>query len=323
MAALKIPVIDLAACTPGDAAAQRDVAHAFGEAFETVGFATVIHHGVAAEHVAQMYETAQAFFALPYADKLRHMAGEQAKGRGYLPIGIESVAATLTGQTPPDLCEALVFSSLQREARGAGKPNIWPAQPPLLARHVRTYFDDMLRLCHVLMRLSAQALALPIDYFAPYYSEPSLSLRFVCYPEQHSAPAQGQMRYGAHHDYGGLTILRQDAAPGGLQICDRDGVWHDVPPQPDGFVINVGDLISRWTGGRWRSTLHRVINPPTVLAGTRRLSMVAFTGPNDEAEVACLPTCLPADGRAPEAPVVAGDYIRGKLAASMDLDRAA
>ncbi|MFT4173146.1 MAG: 2OG-Fe(II) oxygenase family protein [Rhodocyclaceae bacterium] len=140
-----------------------------------------------------------------------------------------------------------------------------------------------------------------------------LSLRFVCYPAQRDAPAAGQMRYGAHHDYGGLTILRQDAPPGGLQIADRDGSWHDVPPQPDSFVINVGDLMSRWTGGRWRSTLHRVVNPPAAQADLRRLSMVAFTGPNDDAVVSCLPGFRPVDGQL-LAPVVAGDYILGTLA---------
>jgi len=89
---------------------------------------------------------------------------------------------------------------------------------------------------------------------------------------------------------------------------------------PDSFVINVGDLMSRWTNGRWRSTLHRVINPPRELTGsTQRLSMVAFTGPNGATEVSCLPTCASAGNPPRFAPVNAQAYVQAKVAASHDL----
>lgn len=314
-----IPLIDLAPLHGGDVATRRACARAFGEAFETVGFATVVNHGVPGELIRAMYAEAEAFFALPFADKLACTPPERTKGRGYLPVGIERVAATLADETPPDLCEALVFASLRRERAGAGLPNIWPARPPGLADCVNRWFDAMLGLCGDLMRLSALALELPEDHFAESYREPSLTLRFASYPDQPEPPAAGQLRYGAHHDYGGLTILRQDDAPGGLQICDRAGTWRDVATPPDSFVINIGDLMARWTNDRWRSTLHRVVNPPRALSGsTRRLSMVAFTGPHEDAEVACLPSCCSADNPPRYAAVRAGAYIRQKLAASME-----
>jgi isopenicillin N synthase-like dioxygenase len=313
-------LIDIKPFIDGDEAGRRAVARAFGKAFETTGFATLVGHGVSDKLASATYAAAAAFFAEPAEKKNLCVAPEKTKGRGYLPIGVESVAATLSGETPPDLCEALVFRSLHRERTGEIAPNIWPANPPQLRGLVSDYYEAMFGLTKTLMRMSALALDLPENYFAPFYEEPGLVLRFVNYPDQPTPPREGQMRYGAHHDYGGLTILRQDEAPGGLQIADLDGTWHDATPVPGSFVINVGDLMSRWTNGRWRSTLHRVINPPRELTGsTQRLSMVAFTGPNENAEVICLPTCVDAEHPAAFAPVRAGDYVKAKLAASMDL----
>jgi isopenicillin N synthase-like dioxygenase len=270
------------------------------------------------------YEVAKTFFSLPLDEKSQSALKERVKHCGYLPVGIESVAATLGADMPPDLCEALVFKSLTREqSAGAGPPgegarNIWPRRPARLAIQVRAYFAAMAALAAELARVAALALDLPEDYFAPYYTDPSLTLRFVNYPDQPEAPPPGQLRYGAHHDYSGLTILRQDAAPGGLEICDRDGAWHEVPCIPGSFVINVGELMSRWTNERWRSTLHRVVNPSRALTGsTQRLSLVMFTGPDSDAEIACLPSCRDAAHPAKYPPVTAGAFIRAKLDSSM------
>lgn len=318
-----IPVVDLAPFFGQDGAARRAVAREFGRAFEEVGFVSIVNHGVPAELVDGTYAAAQSFFGLPMEGKTRYTPPEQTKGRGYLPLGIESVAATLTGETPPDLCEALVFASVARERAGEGMPNYWPADPPQLADRVNAYHDAMQQLGWDLMRLSALALDLPEDWFAPHYRTGALVLRFVCYPEQTETPKDGQLRYGAHHDYGGLTILRQDDAPGGLQVCDLQGRWHDVPYRPGSFVINVGDLMARWTNDRWRSTLHRVVNPPVAVVGTRRLSMVAFTGPDATTEVTCLPSCVSAETPARYAPVNAQAYVMEKLRASMELEKKA
>jgi isopenicillin N synthase-like dioxygenase len=318
---LAVPVIDVAAFLQGTTQDRERIGRELGHAFEHTGFVTVTGHGVPAPLVRNTYEHMRDFFAMPDEAKRRFVAPEQTKARGYLPLGIESVAATLSGRTPPDLCEALVFASLQRERSGAGPPNFWPQQPAGLAECVNAYFDAMLGLCRSLMRMSALALDLPENHFDACFEQPSLTLRFVNYPDQPQAPAAGQLRYGAHHDYGGLTLLRQDDAPGGLQICDASGVWHDVPPLSDSFVVNVGDLMSRWTNGRWRSTLHRVINPPRELTGsTRRLSMVAFTGPSGATQVECLPTCVSADRPARFTPVNAQAYVQAKIAASHRLD---
>jgi isopenicillin N synthase-like dioxygenase len=320
MGRLAVPVVDLAAFTFGRGVERAQAAGAFGRAMEESGFVTIVNHGVPSGLVRGTYDETMAFFDLPEAEKRRYTPPEQAKTRGYLPLRIESVAATLDGKTPPDLCEALVFASLQRERSGTGLPNYWPTEPAALAGNVNAWFDAMLGLARQLMQISALALDLPEDWFEPYYKQPSLTLRFVHYPDQPEPPEEGQLRYGAHHDYGGLTILRQDEAPGGLQIRDLSGHWHDVQPMPDSFVINVGDLMSRWTNGRWRSTLHRVMNPARELTGsTRRLSMVAFTGPNGSTEISALPTCVSAANPARYEPVNAQAYVMAKITASHDL----
>jgi len=315
---IDLTTVDIAPFIHGGAAARQRVARAFAAAFETAGFAVIVGHGVPQALAQDIYAAVKAFFAQPVADKLAYAPPEQTKGRGYLPMGIESVAKTLSGETPPDLCEALVFSKPHRP--DAVARNIWPEQPRQLSPLVKAWCGAIMELNGHLWRLAALALDLPEDYFLPWVADPSLVLRFVHYPDQPVPPAPGQLRYGAHHDYGGLTILRQDTAPGGLQICDRDGVWKEAGVVPDSFVINVGDLLARWTNDRWRSTLHRVSNPDRLLTGsTARLSMVAFTAPNEESEIACLPSCSGPANPARYSPVNAGAYVRGKLEASMEL----
>ena len=316
---MDLPIVDIAPFLHGNSEARRAVGRAFGDAFEGTGFAVVVGHGVPEPLARDVYGAMKRYFAQPRETKLCDTPPEKTKARGYLPMGIESVAKTLSGETPADLCEALVFSGPHREGAG-GRPNIWPAEPPELGGLVAAWQREILRLSGALTRLSALALDLPEDHFAPSFADPALVLRFVHYPDQPEPPAPGQLRYGAHHDYGGLTILRQDAAPGGLEVADREGGWHEAGVVPDSFVINVGDLMSRWTNGRWRSTLHRVTNPDRGLTGsTARLSMVAFTGPNEATEVACLPSCCDAEHPAQFEPVNAGAYIMAKLTASMNL----
>jgi isopenicillin N synthase-like dioxygenase len=319
----EIPCIDIGAFRAGDPDGR--VARAWGRAFEEVGFATIVGHGIPESVIERAYDSVLRFFDLPLAEKLRWDAGQRVKTRGYLPIGIESVARTRGDDRPADLCEALVFYGVNLDiaaglesTHSAITGNLYPSEPAGLADAIRTYFLAVYRLGGLLMRISARALDLPEGYFEPYFDRRRGTLRAVHYPDQPDEPVPGQLRYGAHSDYGGLTILRQDAAPGGLQVFAKSGEWIDVHPVPGSFVINVGDLMARWTNDRWCSTLHRVVNPPRDATGsTRRLSLVLFTGPNDDAVVSCLPTCTDERRPARYPPVRAADYIQEKLSTSM------
>ncbi|MCW5718142.1 MAG: isopenicillin N synthase family oxygenase [Bauldia sp.] len=318
----EIATIDIEPFRLGDAEARLAVAKSFGEAFEDIGFAVIVGHGIPGQLMDDTYAAAKAFFDMPLGAKLALQPPEKVKARGYLPMGIESVSATLTGETPPDLCEALVFAGIHRELRGDpnARPNYWPTDPPQLTGLIQSYARSVETLTRQLMEMSALALDLPEDYFDADFADPNMTFRFVNYPDQVEEPKPGQLRYGEHHDYGGLTILRQDSAPGGLQIWDPVVGWWDALSPHNSFVINVGDLMARWTNDRWSSTLHRVINPSRQLTGsTQRLSMVAFTGPNDNTEVVALPTCVDEAHPAKYEPVRAGPYIRSKIAASHEL----
>lgn len=313
-----LPIVDLSPFLGGDEIGKKAVAKEFAKAFEGTGFAIITEHGVPEALSDAVYAAMTAFFDQSIDIKQQYTPSEVAKGRGYLPMGVESVAKTLTGETPPDLCEALVFAGPHRAS--SVSHNIWPDAPQGLTKLVEDWTGEIIKLNESLVRLSALALDLPEDYFSAAYADPSLTLRFVNYPDQEMPPKPGQLRYGEHHDYGTLTILRQDSAPGGLEIRDEDGVWKEAPVIPNSFVINVGDLLARWTNNRWRSTLHRVSNPARDLTGsTKRLSMVAFTGPHEDWEVACLPSCKSEDNPAQFEPVKCGDYILAKIRASHEL----
>ena len=320
MAELTLPIVDVAKFLEGTAEGKAKVAREFADAFESVGFAVITGHGIPENLVEELYDATTSFFAESLDTKLTYSPPEASKSRGYLPMGMESVAKTLKGETPPDLCEALVFGAPHHEGEQGHTPNYYPETPTALAGLVSDYTTEVLKLNAALMRLSALALELDEDYFAPMYVDPSLTLRFVNYPDQSSEPLPGQLRYGEHHDYGAITILRQDAAPGGLEVQGLDGQWYEARVVPNSFVINVGDLLSRWTNDRWRSTLHRVSNPARTLTGsTRRLSMVAFTGPANDTVVNALPSCVSDTQPAKYDSVVAGDYIMAKIRASHEL----
>jgi isopenicillin N synthase-like dioxygenase len=316
-----IPTVSLATLERGDRAGIEQAALAFGAALEEIGFVTIVDHGVPRSDVDTLYDLAKTFFTFSLAQKLECTLPDKAKPFGYIPMGAESVAATLHGEEAPDLCEALVFRRPELDGSD-GRSNLWPRDFPALQPAVLAYFKSLASLARGLYRMAEVALGLPSGYLAPYFKEPSFTLRLVNYPEQKAPPKPGQLRYGAHHDYGGLTILHQDAAPGGLQVCDRSGAWRDIPHRPGTFIINVGDLLSRWTNDRWRSTLHRVVNPPRDAKGsTQRLSIVFFTGPDRTSQISVLPSCVSAANPAKYPPVVAGEYTRSKIAASHDLRR--
>ena len=137
------------------------------------------------------------------------------------------------------------------------------------------------------------ALKLPEDYFAGVIDRPVSALRALNYPHPTVPPQPGQLRAGAHTDYGSLTILLPEAKSGGLEIYTPEREWRPVPPVPGAFIINIGDLMALWTNDRWVSTLHRVVNPsPDAMGSTRRQSFAFFHQPNWDAEISCLESCL-------------------------------
>jgi isopenicillin N synthase-like dioxygenase len=325
MDAYPLPIIDLSASAHGIAADDGAAAEAIRRACEEIGFFLIKGHGVPDLLIENAYASAKAFFDLPLDEKTQ-IARTPEISRGYDRAGAQVLANTLGVSAPPDLQEAFSFgppdigdTPYYREGFAAihFAPNRWPGRPADFRANAEAYYRAMVVLSDRLMGLFALALRLPRDFFAAKIDRQISSMRFVNYPDQAAAPAPGQLRAGAHSDYGSLTILKIEDAPGGLQVRDRQGRWIDVGSVPGTLVVNIGDLMMQWTNDKWISTVHRVVNPPPDRAlGSRRLSMVFFHQPNYDAEIACVDACRSADQPPKYAPTTSGAHWRAKNAAS-------
>jgi isopenicillin N synthase-like dioxygenase len=157
----------------------------------------------------------------------------------------------------------------------------------------------MLRVAGTLVRSFALALGLDEHGLDRFFDDRSSSLRVIDYPA-----GAGGARAGAHRDYGCLTIIHSDA--GGLEVQTRSGEWLPVQAPVGGFVVNIGDLMQRWTGDRWVSTLHRVVGEEGV--SPRRQSLVFFHNPRNDAVIETLGNGTRYD------PVTAGEYVLARAA---------
>jgi isopenicillin N synthase-like dioxygenase len=296
-----VPVVDLAPFLAGSPEGKRAVAQAVGRACEDIGFLTIVGHGLGPDLIQHASEAARRFFDLPVEEKLKLKL--LPSGVGYSPVAGENLAASLGQAAPADLKESLNIGAQMEQ-------NLWPESPGELKPAFTEYFRAMAALAANLMRLFALALDLPEDYFADKIDRHASFLRVINYPPPTSEPLPGQLRAGAHSDYGSLTLLRSENAPGGLQVQTRGGEWIDVVAAPDSFVVNLGDLMMRWTNDRWVSTLHRVVNPPPgEWQRSRRQSLVFFHNPNPDTLITCLPGCCGPDHPAKYPPISAGEFL--------------
>ena len=307
----RVPLIDLTAARAADVAERRRAAAAIDAACREIGFFAITGHGVDDALVARLRRLAHAFFERPMAEKLAYRHPVAGTNRGYHPVGGEALAKANDTTAPPDLKEFFHVGPVEvgddayytsAEGRPHFAPNIWPAQPAEFARAATEYYRAMSGLIGALMRLAALALDVDEHFFDDKVDRSIGTMRLNYYPAQTAAPAPGQLRASAHTDYGGFTILSGEDVPGGLQVRTRSGDWIDVPTAPTRFVVNIGDLLMRWTNDRWLSNLHRVVNPP---AGTgARLSIAFFNHPNYDALI----ECLPSQGPPRHPPVRSGEY---------------
>jgi isopenicillin N synthase-like dioxygenase len=311
---LSVPLIDIEGFETADLATRSQVVSQWRNALDSIGFVTIRGHGIPETVRANLYRHACAFFEQPLERKLLHSAAARGAA-GYIPPLGESVGRSAGKSSAPDIVESLSFSDIASDVGGGKGAPALPAHLPVdLRNSVTAYVDAGYALGLRLMRLSAAALGLEENYFDDMYAPMQHKLRLAYYPEQMSDPMPGQLRNAAHTDFSGFTILLQDDAPGGLQVLAPDGTWIDVPSVPGALVINTGDLLQRWTNDRWVSNVHRVVNPPIQRRGSsRRLSIVLFTGPRDDAEIACLPGCASPTTPPRYPPITAGEHVQAKI----------
>lgn len=257
------------------------------------GFFCIVGHDVEPLLIEAALAQTRALFNLPLERKLAMDKSNAGGKRGYEPLRGQRLEAG----APEDLKEGFYIGSDAQAGEGGAFthwPNQWPVDLPAFAPAMQAYYAAMLDLSRLLMRGLALSLDLTEDAFDAFCADPIAILRLLHYPAQFGPDPKGAKGAGAHTDFGALTLLLQDDVAG-LEVFDQAaGGWTLAPPMPGAYVVNLGDLIARWTNDRYRSTLHRVVGTP----GADRYSIPFFLSGAPAHQVICLPGCLP-DGQSP------------------------
>lgn len=311
----RVPVIDLGPWRSGEAGARERIAARVDEALQAAGFLLITGHGVDPRLPARIREAAREFFRLPAGAKEPYAVA--VGGRGWLGPGAEANSYAEGAASPPDLKESWSFAADEPTGDPSVdaewfRPNAWPAEVPALRPLVIEYTARMRALSDELLELLATALGLEADRFTRHTGHPTWGFNLNWYPgtEVLGDPLPGQFRIGAHTDFGTVTVLDREPGSGGLQIhTDADG-WQDAPYDPAALTVNIGDLMARWTGDRWRAGRHRVLPPPADAPAEELVSLVYFYECDPHTRVESLP---PPVGRVVHEPVDSHTYLRAKL----------
>ena len=326
-AASSVPTVDIGGALAGSPEAAAEAARQIDAACVNNGFFIAVGHGVPSDLVDETMAMARAFFRLPFEEKSKVAPPDFADYRGFLGLDTTSLAATLgDNETPPDLCESFNVGrfddpAIRERAFVAGAeatfcPNRWPDEPAGLRPLFEHYYAVLERLCMQMLPLFACALDLPAGWFDDKVRDHTALLLFNWYPPVAGEARSGQLRRGAHTDYGAFTVVAAEQIPG-LQIR-ANGDWADVPMVPGGFVVNLGDLMARWTNDRWVSTLHRVVIPDDDDRGRDRMSVPFFFQPSYRAIIETIPTTITHERPARYEPVVSGEWIAAKSASMIE-----
>ncbi len=298
----EIPVIDIGCLVDGSDPLRAGRALAW--AATEVGFIYVRNHGVDDRVIERARDAGLEFFRQPLERKLE--VATNIHHHGYLRPG----ATKMYDDANVDLKESYNFGIdlddgvLARHADNALLgPNEWPAWMPELREAVYPYFESASACAETLLRGFALGGGRPADVFTRTSDLPVSRGSLQYYPPRSDDLPDDQFSLAPHTDFGVLTVLAQDAV-GGLQIQTPDGSWIAAPPIPGTLVVNVGDLLGRWSNDTYRSTPHRVINS----SGRERLSLVLAYDPNYESVVDSSLFC--AEGETPKyEPISCGDYL--------------
>lgn len=322
-----IPTVDLAAFLSGSIEERRLIAERVDEICRSIGFLIIENHGVPQDVGDAAWSAARAFFDLPLAEKMAAQSPNPGCPRGYFPIEQESLAKTQGIDTPPDQKECYSSGPLSLPVGHSADgdfdffygPNIWPAESTEFRQAWMDYYAAMEVLGSQIMQMLATALQLDEDYFVNFHTHHLGALRALNYPSLTGEVLAGQQRAGAHTDYGSVTILRPDPAVGGLEVQHPSGQWISAPNLQNTYIINIGDLLARWTNDRWVSTMHRVVEPvgDTDSPAPRRQSIAYFMNPNYDAKIEAIATCLETGETARYQTVLAGQYLIEKFRSAL------
>jgi isopenicillin N synthase-like dioxygenase len=311
IAVANLPIIDIAPFLHEIAHQDRmRTARELRAACIDIGFFYLTGHGFAPGYLNEVLTQGRRFFALPLAEKMK-----------VLSLNVDMPGFVRTGGLDPEKNRDNVVDikerfSMARElmADEQARPNSrigmsqWPARDvlPEFETTMKEYIARLHRVTAALNHAFALSLDLPEDYFDADYRHPGTSLMLNHYPPVDPAKLKStQWSFSPHADYTAFTVLLQDSS-GGLQARNSAGDWIDVPPKDGTFVVNIGNLLARWTNDLYTSTLHRALH----VGAEPRISAALFVYPDAKAVVRCIDTCQGADNPPRYEPVVTDDYVR-------------
>ncbi|KAL9287114.1 putative aminocyclopropanecarboxylate oxidase [Arabidopsis thaliana] len=301
---LLLPIIDLS--SPGKISTAKLIRQ---EACLEHGFFYVKNHGISEELMEGVFKESKGFFNLPLEEKMALLRRDLL---GYTPLYAEKLDPSLS--SIGDSKESFYFGSLEG-VLAQRYPNQWPSEGilPSWRQTMETYYKNVLSVGRKLLGLIALALDLDEDFFEKVgaLSDPTAVVRLLRYPGEVISSDVETYGASAHSDYGMVTLLLTDGVPG-LQVCrdksKQPHIWEDVPGIKGAFIVNIGDMMERWTNGLFRSTLHRVMP-----VGKERYSVVFFLDPNPDCNVKCLESCCSETCPPRFPPILAGDYIKERF----------
>ena len=306
---MSIPSVDLADFLSGDIIRKNDFVQKLGKAYEEVGFVAVKNHGVADELIADLYKYVQEFFSLPLEKKRTYEIAGMAGQRGYTSFGTEHAK----GSVAPDLKEFFQYGQV---ATNNYKEEEYPANVKVgeVVEFNKT-FDDAYRGFEKSGTALLQAIALYLSldeyYFDEFVHNGNSILRAIHYPPITHEPTSA-IRAEQHEDINLITLL-VGASADGLEILSKVGDWVPVTSLPEQIVVNVGDMLQRFTNNKLISTTHRVVNPKRELWHTSRFYIPLFLHTRSSMSLKCLDSCVDEAHPLAYKDATAGEYLDERL----------
>ena len=295
-----LPVVDVGGLYADEIETRRATARKLGAACREAGFFYLTGHRVGDDVIAGLLAQAEAFFALPSAQKLAYYIGKSANHRGYVPPGEEVFYGGARDQKESfDLCFELPEGVVDTRTDPFAGANVWPALPGF-REAVGSYYTAVFELGRRLLSGFALALDLSETFFDRFVTAPPSQLRMLHYPPNPAPDVT--VGIGAHTDYECFTILLPTTP--GLEVMNGAGEWIDAPPRAGAFVVNIGDTLEMWTNGALVATSHRVRK-----VSEERFSFPLFFSCDYEVEVAPLPQFVTAQRPARYPTVKAGEHL--------------
>ena len=306
---MPIPSVDLAEFLSGDKNRKAAFVKQLGNAYEEVGFVAVKNHGVSDELIADLYKNVQQFFSLPSIQKVTYEDPVLAGQRGYTSFGKEHAKGSIS----PDLKEFYQYGQVPRDNYEEEEypPNVSVKQVESFNETFEKAYRAFEKSGKALLQATALYLGLDEFYFDDYVHNGNSILRAIHYPPITVEP-ETAIRSEQHEDINLITLL-VGASADGLQILNRQNEWVPVTSLPEQIVVNVGDMLQRFTNNKLRSTTHRVVNPSRDLWHTSRFSIPFFLHPKSSMSLRCLNSCI--DNIHPKAfeDATAGEYLDERL----------